>query len=75
MDSRGAPDIRALVAGRPTIAGYGATKLMTWIRLTGGAPGLAGKDPLAHILYLRRAHPDVYRATSVFLEPKDYLDC
>lgn len=69
MDSRGAPDIRTLVAGRPTIAGYGATKLITWIRLTGGAPGLAGKDPLAHILYLRRAHPDVYRATSVFLEP------
>jgi xylulokinase len=74
MDSRGAPDIRTLVAGRPTIAGYGAAKLITWIRLTGGAPGLAGKDPLAHILYLRRAHPHVYRATSVFLEPKDYIN-
>lgn len=74
MDSRGAPDIHTLVAGRPTVAGYGLMKLATWVRLTGGAPGLAGKDPLAHILYLRRAHPDVYRATRVFLEPKDYVN-
>ncbi len=74
MDSRGASDIHALVAGRPTIAGYELTKLATWIRLTGGAPGLAGKDSLAHILYLRRAHPDIYRAAKVFLEPKDYIN-
>ncbi|ABU57957.1 xylulokinase [Roseiflexus castenholzii] len=74
MDSRGAPDVHALVAGRPKVAGYGLAKLATWIRLTGGAPGLAGKDSLAHILYLRRSHPDVYRSASVFLEPKDYIN-
>lgn len=74
MDSRGAPDVKALMAGRPTIAGYGAAKLLTWLRLTGGAPGLAGKDPIAHILYLKRAHPEIYRDASVFLEPKDYLN-
>lgn len=74
MDSRGAPDIHALVAGRLMVAGYGAAKLLTWLRLTGGAPGLAGKDPLAHILYLKRARPQIYRETSVFLEPKDYLN-
>lgn len=74
MDSRGASDIHTLVAGRPTVAGYGLAKLATWIRLTGGAPGLAGKDSLAHILYLRRARPDVYRSTSIFLEPKDYIN-
>jgi len=74
MDSRGASDIRALMSGRLTIAGYGAAKLATWLWLTGGAPGLAGKDPLAHILYLKRARPAIFREASVFLEPKDYLN-
>ena len=39
-----------------------------------GAPGLSGKDPVSHILFIREAFPDVYRATATFLEPVDYLN-
>ena len=39
--------------------------------LTGGAPGMSGKDPLAHILFIRDEQPDVYRDTVKFLEPVD----
>ncbi|MDW8106185.1 MAG: FGGY-family carbohydrate kinase [Armatimonadota bacterium] len=74
MDTRGAPDIAALVGGFPAVMGYNLFKLRTWLQLTGGAPARSGKDPLAHILYLRRADPARYHATYKFLEPKDYLN-
>ncbi|MFN7162317.1 MAG: xylulokinase, partial [Fimbriimonadales bacterium] len=74
MDTRGAPDIAALIGGVPSLMGYNLFKLRTWLRLTGGAPARSGKDPLAHILYLRRADPARYRATHKFLEPKDYMN-
>jgi xylulokinase len=56
------------------VQGYAPRKLRTWIKLTGGAPALSGKDPIAHILWFRRAHPDVARATWKYLEPKDWLN-
>lgn len=74
MDTRGAPDVARLTGGPVSIAGYGVDKLWRWIRRTGGIPGKAGKDSLAHILYIRRARPDVYEAAHKFLEPKDYLN-
>lgn len=73
MDSRGAEQVGRLIDGPVTVSGYHPRKLRTWINLTGGAPGKAGKDPLAHILWLRDTDPDRYRATEVFLEPVDYL--
>jgi len=42
--------------------------------IDGGAPGHSGKDPLAHILWIRQTEPDVYRATFKFLEPVDWLN-
>jgi xylulokinase len=74
MDTRGAPYIRELIRGFPAFEGYSLRKLLTWVRLTGGAPGRAGKDPLAHILYLKHEQPERYRATYKFLEPVDYLN-
>jgi xylulokinase len=44
------------------------------MQVTGGAPGLSGKDPVSHILFIRDAHPDVYARTATFLEPCDYLN-
>ncbi|MEN3001679.1 MAG: FGGY-family carbohydrate kinase [Armatimonadota bacterium] len=73
MDTRGAPYIHELVRGFPAFKGYSLPKLFTWIRLTGGAPGRAGKDPLAHILYVKHEQPERYRAAWKFLEPIDYL--
>ncbi len=74
MDTRGAPHVRRVTGGRIRFQGYGVGKLLTWVRRTGGAPGHSGKDSLAHILYIRDALPEVYRATRYFLEPKDYLN-
>ena len=73
MDARGAEDVRRVTGGPVTVAGYAPHKLIRWVRLTGGAPGHAGKDPLSHILWLKRVHPEVYERTHKFLEPKDYL--
>ena len=36
-------------------------------------PGHSGKDPIAHILYLKDAEPDLYRRTHLFLEPINWL--
>lgn len=74
MDDRGAPYIQRRVAGFPRVQGYGAGKLWTWLRRSGGVPALSGKDPVGHILYLQHEHPAIYAATATFLEPKDYLN-
>ena len=74
MDARGAPHVKRLTGGPLKISGYGIDKLYTWIRLTGGIPGRSGKDPIAHILYLKTEDPERYAATYKFLEPKDYLN-
>lgn len=74
MDARGAPYVRQITDGRLKVEGYGVRRLATWLRLTGGLPTRTGKDSIAHILYLKHAQPDVYRATYKFLEPKDYLN-
>ncbi|WP_224367614.1 xylulokinase [Hyalangium versicolor] len=74
MDSRGASHVQRLARGLVSIEGYGVGKLLHWVRLTGGAPSLSGKDPLGHILYLQHERPDIYRNTYKFLEPKDWLN-
>ena len=49
-------------------------KLRRWIALTGGAPAMSGKDPLAHILWMRAQPPGAVGPHLKFLEPKDYLN-
>src|SRR5439155_26324047 len=63
MDSRGADEARRITGGFPRIQGYGVGRIVRWIRLTGGAPTHSGKDPIAHILWLRRAEPEMYART------------
>ncbi len=74
MDARGAPYVDRMAAGMIAIQGYDLWKLFTWLRLTGGVPTHSGKDPIAHILYLKHEVPEVYQTTYKFLEPKDYLN-
>ena len=62
------------VRGALNVQGYSASKLASWVRRTGGAPSLSGKDPVGHIHFLRQQRPDVYAAAAVFLEPVDYLN-
>ncbi len=73
MDSRGARHVRRLAGGRVSVAGYAPRKLVRWVRLTGGAPSLSGRDALGHIVWLRHERPDVYGAATWFVEPVDWL--
>jgi xylulokinase len=74
MDARGAKYLKKIAGGLLEIAGYHPLKLLHWIRLTGGAPSLTGKDPAAHMPLIKHEHPDVYRRTYKFLGVVDYLN-
>ncbi len=74
MDTRGSRYVERMTDGPIRIAGYDVRKLIRWVRLTGGIPGHAGKDPIAHILFLKHERPEIYRSADKFLEPKDYIN-
>jgi xylulokinase len=75
LDMRGAASIARRVRGRlVNIAGYSPTKLFHWVRLTGGAPALSGKDSAGHITYLLDSQPALYDRTFKFLNVLDYLN-
>ncbi|MCF6237602.1 MAG: FGGY-family carbohydrate kinase [Candidatus Marinimicrobia bacterium] len=74
MDSRGQPYLDKITGGPLKFEGYGIHKVPTWIRKTGGLPTNSGKDPIAHILYIRAEHPEIYEQTYKFLEPKDWIN-
>jgi xylulokinase len=73
LDTRGAAHARALAGGRVRVAGYEPRKLALWLRRTGGAPSLSGRDALGHILWLRAERPEIERGARWFLEPIDWL--
>ncbi len=73
MDSRGEPYIKKIADGLIKVADFAIGKLIKWIQVTGGLPTSAGKDPIAHILYLKHIHPEIYNQTYKFLEPIDYI--
>ncbi|MCG6909472.1 MAG: FGGY-family carbohydrate kinase [Deltaproteobacteria bacterium] len=75
MDMRGEKYVQDITAGGPfKVEGYGLLKLMRWVRMTGGAPGQSGKEPVGHILFIKNEFPDVYEKTYKFLEPRDYIN-
>lgn len=74
MDMRGAKHLKKITGGFPEVAGYGAAKLARWINLTGGAPSLTGKDPSAHMLFIRDEYPEIYAMTYKFLNVLDYMN-
>ena len=74
MDSRGREVVQEITGGLAAISGYGASKLWRWVRLTGGVPGQAGKDSIAHILYIKKHDPERFAKAYKFLEPMDYIN-
>jgi xylulokinase len=75
LDMRGAASIARRVRGRlVNIAGHSPTKLLRWIRLTGGAPAMSGKDSAGHITYLLDSQPALYERTFKFLNVLDYMN-
>lgn len=73
MDSRGRHIIRRMARGIINIEGYALTNLIRWIRKTAGGPSLSGKDDIAHVLFIRQNHPDIYAKTYKFVSSKDYF--
>jgi xylulokinase len=71
LDTRAAEIARKIVGGR--LFKYNLISMLRFIRITGGGPGLAGKDPISKILWLKYNEPDIYRDTYKFLDVKDYL--
>ncbi|MHC1591068.1 MAG: xylulokinase [Candidatus Helarchaeales archaeon] len=74
MDTRGAPYIRKVAKGIINISGYGLLNVIRWIHKTGGGPTLSGKDPIAHILFIKNEFPDIYQKTFKFLDAKDFFN-
>ncbi|GAG90308.1 unnamed protein product, partial [marine sediment metagenome] len=74
MGSRGAPYIEKLHKGILKVSGYKIRLILKWIKITGGGPTLSGKDPTAHILFLKNEYPDIYEKAYKFLEPQDYIN-
>lgn len=74
MDSRGAASLKKHVRGTLNFEGYSIRRVIRWVRLTGGAPSITGKDPAAHMLYVRDQLPMVYEQTFKFLNVLDYLN-
>ena len=73
LDTRGGPYNRKIIAGFPSMHGYGLLKLMKWVRLTGLVPTHSGIDSLGHVLFIKHERPVIYEKTFKFLEPMDYL--
>lgn len=74
MDSRGASHVQRAMGGFPSVMGYNLLRAAKWLRRTGGAPSLSGKDDAAHVLLVKHAWPDAYARTRYFLPSKDYLN-
>lgn len=75
LDARGAAAIKRRLRGRwLNIEGYAPHKLWRWLRLTGGAPSLSGRDAAGHMAFIRDEMPAVHDATRCFLNALDYLN-
>ena len=75
LDMRGATSIARRARGKlVNIEGYSPGKLLRWLRLTGGAPALSGKDSAGHMTWLLDAQPSVYDRTFKFLNVLDYMN-
>jgi xylulokinase len=74
LDTRAAPQAERIIGeGFLKISGYSVFPLIQFLRITGGSPGIAGKDAISKILWLKEEAPQVYREAVKLLDVKDYL--
>ncbi len=73
LDTRAAETIRKHTKGLIKISGIGLKKLLMFLKTTSGAPGINGKDPISHILWIKENEPEIYKRTFKFLSVKDYI--
>jgi len=74
MDSRAAPQAKKTMGGGLIkVSGYNLFSLIRFLRITGGGPGLAGKDVIPRILWVKENMPDIYRETHKFLDSNGFM--
>jgi len=73
LDTRAANITKKFRKGLIKISGFGLMKLLRFIKITGGAPGINGKDPISHILWIKENRPKIYEDTYKFLSVKDFV--
>ncbi|MFX0002353.1 MAG: FGGY-family carbohydrate kinase [Candidatus Hodarchaeota archaeon] len=73
LDTRAAPLTHMYSKGVIKISGYGLKKILMFLKITGGAPGFNGKDPISHLLWMKKEQPDTYKKTYKFLSVKDFI--
>lgn len=74
MDMRGAVNLKKQIGGLINIDGAGISNVLRFVRLTGGMPSMTGKDPAAHMLFIRDTMPEVYARTYKYLNVLDYMN-
>ncbi|GAA1033977.1 FGGY-family carbohydrate kinase [Virgisporangium ochraceum] len=74
LDMRGAANLRRQFGGFPSHGGFSVRRIARWLRLTGGMPSVTGKDPAAHMLFVRDELPHVYERTATFLNVLDWIN-
>ncbi len=72
LDARGAEVLHQLWKW-PKFMGYSPLRILKFLRTTGGSPGLAGKDQIPKIHWLKKHHPEIYEETYKFLDCKDFI--
>ncbi|WP_455463408.1 xylulokinase [Candidatus Hodarchaeum mangrovi] len=73
LDARGSEVLKKIWPW-PRVMGYNPYRLfLKFLRITGGAPGLSGKDQIPKIIWLKKHHPEIYDQTYKFLDVKDYI--
>ncbi len=73
MDERAAEFTRQeMYRGLIKIEGYPVSKLLKFLRITGGMPGKNGKDTVCKLAWMKRVKPDLYDSVHKFLDAKDY---
>ena len=73
LDTRAAAITRKFSKGIIKISGFGLRNLLMFLKITGGAPGHNGKDPISHIIWIKENLPEIYEKTFKFLSVKDFI--
>lgn len=74
MDMRGEKALKKQFKGFINYNGVSISQVIRWIKLTGGMPSLTGKDPAAHMLFIKDDMPEIYEKTYKFLNVLDYFN-
>ncbi|HQJ10123.1 MAG TPA: FGGY family carbohydrate kinase, partial [Deltaproteobacteria bacterium] len=73
MDERAAEFTqKEMYKGLVKIEGYPVTKLIKFLRITGGMPGKNGKDTVCKLAWMKKTMPELYASVHKFLDAKDY---